>query len=185
MTHEEDMIQALQQGTSDALCAIIKEYGGYTYKIVSAILGPSAGPQAVEEAVSDIFVSLWRARFRLDKARPLRPYLAAMARNAAKKALRGTGREEPWESPPESEQTAPSPQALAEEADRALALRQALDSLKTEDKLLFLRFYYMEQSIPQIASATGVNPSTLKSRLARGRETLRRILTERGFDDEL
>ena len=54
------------------------------------------------------------------------------------------------------------------------------DAMAPEDRALFLRVYYLDQTVEEIAAVTGRNPSTLKSRLRRGREKLKRDLTEKG-----
>jgi len=56
-------------------------------------------------------------------------------------------------------------------------------SMTQPDKEIFLRFYYYCQSISVIAEKMGMNQSTVKTRLKRGREKLRQHLT--GFKTEI
>ena len=56
-------------------------------------------------------------------------------------------------------------------------MREAVLSLPQPDREIFLRFYYDCQSIPVIAEKLRMNPSTVKTRLRRGRERLRQQLT--------
>ena len=62
--------------------------------------------------------------------------------------------------------------------------REAVDTLDTLTREIFLRYYYRWEKTAQIAQALGLNLSTVKTRLARGREKLRNILQERGVTHE-
>ena len=106
--------------------------------------------------------------------------MAAIARNAARQRLR---QYHPVEALPDDlclADTAPLPEQQAEASERTAILRQAIDTLPPEDRELFIRFYYLEQTTAEIAAVTGQNPSTLRCRLRRGREKLRQRLLERG-----
>lgn len=45
-----------------------------------------------------------------------------------------------------------------------------------------MMYYYRYKKIEEIAEALEMNPQTVKTRLRRGRETLKRILLEEGYD---
>lgn len=66
------------------------------------------------------------------------------------------------------------------ERERAEAVRAALDTLCAEDREIFYRFYDLCQTSNEIAAAMGMNPATVRTRLSRGRETLRRALCSEG-----
>lgn len=53
-----------------------------------------------------------------------------------------------------------------------------LDALTPEDRAIFIRYYECGQRIED--GAMQMNPSTVKSRLKRGRELLKTELTKRG-----
>ena len=55
----------------------------------------------------------------------------------------------------------------------ALPLRRALAGLSEEDRELFLRRYYYNQTAEQIAQEKHMNANTVRSRLARGRQALK------------
>ena len=64
--------------------------------------------------------------------------------------------------------------------EQAGELRAAIRRLDPADQELFFQFYFLDQTVGEIAAVTGQNPATLRSRLKRGREKLKKILTERG-----
>ena len=56
---------------------------------------------------------------------------------------------------------------------RKQLLRRALAGLSEEDRELFLRRYYYNQTAEQIAQEKHMNANTVRSRLARGRQALK------------
>ena len=82
------LIRALRRGQRGALDRVIAGYSGYAASVARSVLGSAASREDLEEIVSDVFVALWRTADRLDETRPLKSYLAAIARNAAIDRLR-------------------------------------------------------------------------------------------------
>ena len=137
-----------------------------------------------EEIASDVFVSLWRGAKSISRGQ-LRPWLGAVARNQTADAMRRKRVYVPLE-----DDTLISLEPLWErmyESQRCEAIRSALLALSDEDREIFYRFYDLAQTAAQIAEAMQMNASTVRSRLMRGRETLRKELTEGGLlcEDEL
>ena len=67
------------------------------------------------------------------------------------------------------------------EKERCEALAQALAALPEEDREIFYRFYDLSQTTALIADELHMNASTVRSRLLRGREALRKTLTKGGL----
>lgn len=175
---KDNLSARLRLGDPRALEEVMDLYTSYAAKIIAAFLNRTLPAEDMEEVLSDVFVSLWNSRGRLDG--DVKPYLAAIARNAARQRLRQF---HPAEALPEDmclADTAPLPEQQAEASEQTTILRQAIDTLPPEDRELFIRFYYLEQTTAEIAAVTGQNPSTLRGRLRRGREKLRQRLLERG-----
>ena len=74
-------------------------------------------------------------------------------------------------------------ESLAEE-ERNVRLREALNALSPEDREIFCRTYDLCQSSAQIAEAMGIPASTVRTRLRRGRDTIRKRLQTGGWNDE-
>lgn len=70
----------------------------------------------------------------------------------------------------------PSLEDEAQRKELAAAVRRAVDSLKPKDRDIFLRYYFYLQSAETIAEELGMAPVSVRSRLSRGRETLRKKL---------
>lgn len=177
---DDPLTQRLRRGDPAALEEAMDRYSAYAAKIIAAFLRDTLPREDMEEALSDVFVALWNSRERLE-GEDLRPYLAAIARNAARQRLRSFRPTEPLPETDLGADGAPGPEDLTEQAETAGELREAISALPPEDRELFLRFYYLEQTTAEIAAVTGENPATLRSRLRRGRMKLKAFCTERGM----
>ena len=67
------------------------------------------------------------------------------------------------------------------EQERCAAITQAMRALPDEDREIFYRFYDLSQTAAQIAEDLHLNASTVRSRLMRGRRTLREALEKGGL----
>ena len=177
--NETILIRALRRGQRGALDKAVAQYSGYAAAIARSVLGPAATREDLEESVSDVFVALWRSADRLDETRPLKGYLAAIARNAAIDRLR---RLRPTEPLPADDllhaDEAEGPEAQALRREQAETLRRLLLEMAADDREIFVRFYYYRQTVREIAQIMDRNESTVKARLARGRARLRDKLTK-------
>lgn len=68
-----------------------------------------------------------------------------------------------WET--EGADPAPGPEAALSDEERAVRLRSALDMLPLEQREAFLLHEEAEMGLAEIATVTGANPETVKSRL--------------------
>ena len=60
-------------------------------------------------------------------------------------------------------------------------LRKALEDIGEPDKEIIIRHYYYYQSSTVISEKMQMNSETVKSRIKRAKEKLKKILVERGF----
>ena len=170
----------LKNDPAKGLEAAMDRYGLPVRTICAAILG-AEHPQEVEEAAADSFVALWRGLERYDPEQPLSPWLYGIARRTALNRRRALGRAAPFL---ELEEELPGAEAdltdQAAERENARLLRQAVEELPPPDREIFIRRYYLYETTSAIAETVGLTPKAVERKLARGRERLRRKLTERG-----
>ena len=62
------------------------------------------------------------------------------------------------------------------QAALARRVRRAVDEMPSRDREIFLRYYYYLQTAETISSELGIPAATVRSRLARGREQLKKTL---------
>lgn len=139
------------------------------YRFAFRMTGSGA---AAEDLVQDCFLTLWKDSDRFDPDRgPLRSFLLGVTRNLALKRLR---KERPHESIDNFDAAVP-PVDLAD-LDRPQAVAAAVKALPALQREALILAEYEELSLEEIARVTGVETGTIKSRLHRARENLRRTL---------
>ncbi|HVE84009.1 MAG TPA: sigma-70 family RNA polymerase sigma factor [Myxococcales bacterium] len=157
------------QGDRGAFEVLFQRYSqpihGYLLRMV--------GSQAQAEDLTQItFLSVLRARDRFRPGALFRPWLYAIATNAARDLHRRRRPEEPLEQA-ESEAT-----DSLEQVDpfRRKAVRQALAQLPESQRVPILLHRYEGLSFSEIAQAVGATETAVKVRAHRGYEKLRELL---------
>lgn len=171
---ENEALRRLKQSDEDALAWFIERYAPYAAAIIGRIMLPALAPSDAEEALADVFVRLWRNAGRVPPD-GVRAYIAAIARNRALDALRAKRDALPLEDAV-IELDAPTPEQALTESEARERTRAAVEGMPEPDREIFLRRYYYCQSVAEIALALDMNTNTVKTRLSRGRERLRREL---------
>lgn len=132
----------------------------------------TGSPEAAADIAQDVFVTLLRHPVRFDPSRgSMRSFLLAIARNLARKRWREESR---WDSlDNDGPMTAPVDVGRGEIADIVGRAVRALPPLQREALILA---EYEEMPLRDIALAVDADVGTVKSRLHRARENLRRVL---------
>ena len=176
---KDELSARLRLGDPAALEEVMDRYTAYAAKIIAVYLNRTLPKEDMEEVLSDVFVNLWNSRSQLKGE--VKPYLAAIARNAACQKLRQFRPAEALPEDFELADEAPQPQTQIETDEQARALRGAIDRMDEDIRELFLRFYYLGQTVEEIAAVTGKNASTLRGQLRRGRQKLKQDLLKGGI----
>ena len=177
---EEELLKRLRRGDPAGLEELMNEYTSYVCAVAARIL--PGRPEEWEELAAETFLEAWNRRKTLQSGN-LKGWLGAVVRNRAFNRLRARRETLPLEedvlllSPD-------SPQATLEQRELEQVLRRALDSLEESDRELFVRHYYYGQTVARAAEEMGLNLSTAKTRLRRGRERLKEFLQEVGYEFE-
>lgn len=176
---DDRLIAAMQNGDESALAAVIDKYTAYVGTIVWNIVSGCMSEADAKEIVSDIFYVLWKNRASIRSGK-MKAYLSTIARNRALDALRRRKKEIALEDDFVGVNL-PNPEDDVVKAEVYLALRNTLDALPEPERTIFIRHYYYYQPTKVIAHQLGMNVKTVQTKLCRGRETLRRTLTEGGY----
>lgn len=179
---EEQALWQMKQGSQDALAWFIQRYGAYVSTIIHNIIGQRMSNADVEEFASDVFLALWNNAGKI-LPNAARSWLATVARNTARSRLRRAS-----DTLPLDEEAVivddRTPEATLERREQAVRVRMALLSLNPVDREVFLRFYYYYQKTADIAADMGLNESTVRTKLNRGRAKLRDFLLREDNHDE-
>ena len=181
--NEAKALALLKKGNEEALEWFIDKYSAYVGTVVSNILQGSMSHEDVEEVTSDVFMTLWQSAENLYPLN-LKGYLSRVARSLSMQKLREKASELPLDDDILILDDDSEFDRLARE-DQDEMVRKAVYAMPQPDKEIFLRFYYYCQSVSLIADQMQMNPSTVKTKLKRGRERLRVILSKKMKGDDL
>jgi RNA polymerase sigma-70 factor (ECF subfamily) len=149
--------------------AAFDEHKDAVYRFVWRMTHSAA---AAEDIAQDVFLILLRQPGRFDDTRgKMRSFLLSVARNLVLKRWRVEHR---WEALEEEEYLAPPLDPAGGEVSRLVG--EAVQSLAPLQREALILAEYEEFSLEEIAGRVGVDVGTVKSRLHRARENLRRML---------
>ncbi len=180
---DASLIERVAGGDREALRSL---YERYRRRIFSYCLKFVRDPRKAEELLNDVMFEVWRgaASFRGHSAPST--WILGIARHKALSEARR--REEQVVSEPEEVLTmldpAEGPDAMAERADTARALRAALEKLTMEHREILELTYYQGLSCQEIAELLRCPVGTVKTRMFYARQRLKAILAEAGIAGE-
>ena len=173
-----DLLRQLQKRNARALETAVARYGAYVLAVIRNRSRGVLTPEDHEELASDVFLALWNGAETITHGQ-LRPWLGAVARNRTAEAMRKKDVYLPLED--DALITLDRLWEQMMEKERCAAVAQAMRALPDEDREIFYRFYDLSQTAAQIAEDLHLNASTVRSRLMRGRRTLRGALEKGGL----
>lgn len=172
--NDRKALRELRAGSQEALIWIMNKYGGYVSTIVWNIIGHSMSICDCEEVVSDVFLALWNSSSAI-RTNSIKSYLAGIARNKAKMKLREAGHTLVLDCNI-IEFKISNPEDAYEKKELNLLVKKAIDRLKQPDREILLRYFYYYQTMDTISSEMGINLSTVKTKIRRGKDSIRSFL---------
>jgi RNA polymerase sigma-70 factor, ECF subfamily len=135
----------------------------------------------LKDLTHDVFVKAMHTFSSYDHARPLRPWLFAIAMRVAGNHRRlARHRAEVAGASLEVRDRLPDPERSLEDTENRKLLLDALDDLSWERRALVVMFYLNDHTIDEIAEVFPAPKFTLYSRLRLAREDLRQAVVRRG-----
>ena len=178
--NDEALIRRLAVGSRTALNQAVDRFTPYVSAVAWRVLAPSSATREdLEEVVADVFLALWNHAGEIDPARA-RTWLGTVAKNRAVDRLRTLSPAFPLCETDADRAPGPEEETLLRE--RAARLLAAVEALEEPDRTLFLRYYYENEKLKDVARDLGMNQATARTRLHRGRRFLREQLTKGGDD---
>lgn len=173
---DEKLIKQLKKKKYSALNEIIKIYTNYISVVIYNTSKGSLSKEDIEEILSDVFVSLWTYSEKLDeKNGNLKALLSTIARNKTKNRLSNIKYFEPLD---EMMIANDDIEQQIEKREQDEFIYQKIMELGLPDSEVFIRYYYNGEKTRVIADSMGINHSTVKTKLKRGREKLKQICKE-------
>lgn len=193
--HNDDtdsrLVRSIVQGDKESFTAIVERYTPLFYSLLKR-MGPDASPENIEDDLQEIFLRIYRAlptfhegssffswaytiamnwihsqrrKYRVARRHPTVVYDDALA------ILQGS-----------RTNRTPEEIILAQEAERMLT--QALQTLKSEQREVFILRMMQGLSVTETARILGIPEGTVKTHLYRSRHGLRTWLERHQWDND-
>ena len=134
--------------------------------------------QDAEDVSQEVFVRVFRSMSRWDESRPLKPWILAIAINRCKS---WAGKRSRQPELIEYLHDTPDPRPERDDAELTRAVREGVDALREDYRLVFVLYHEQGQSYEDVATALGRPVGTIKTWLHRARLELLDQLRTRGF----
>ncbi len=180
---EQELIAAARRGSESAFEELVRLYEKRVYHLA---LRMSGGQEDALEIAQEAFLSAWRGLKFFRGESSFSTWIYRLTTNAAIDYLRREKRqgqgislddEETFVEPPDQR---PGPQGQAERAELRRLLQEGLLTLSAEHRQVLLLRELEGMSYEEIAQALDLDLGTVKSRIARAREKLRKYFTSSG-----
>ena len=179
------LVLLAKDGNLDAFNSVVERYQGAVYSLCYRLLGQR---EAAEDAAQEAFLSAYRALPRFAGGN-LRSWLLRIAANESKDELRRRRRRQPALSLDDGGEDGGESIDMPDHSAGAelLLLRHEMGE-KLEELMLLIPFEQRQAILlvdlydfqyDEVAALTATSVGTIKSRIHRGRERLRRLLADR------
>ena len=182
---EELLLEKARHGDQEAFGELVRLY---EKKVYALTLRMCKNPADAEEAAQEAFLAAWQGLKFFRGESSFSTWLYRLASNACVDLLRKEGRHQAAAGPSlndeevllEIQDEAPSPHALAEQAELKEQIEAGLASLPEEYREVLILREIHQQSYDEISEILSLDLGTVKSRINRGRKRLRKFLLESG-----
>ena len=178
---DQELVSQLQEGSLEALGLLYDRHQQMVYRTALAITGDR---EAANDLLQDVFLRLYRFADRIDRQRPLEPWLYRITANLSYTWVKRSHR---WLQPLEdlaewlASPVKNSPYEQMEKKDEWEQVQQAVSTLPLAQRVVVVLYYLNDLSLQEVADILDVPLGTVKSRLHYGRRALKQSL---GFTDE-
>lgn len=179
------IIDLYWERSESAIAETDRKYGKFCFGLAMNVLN---NQEDAQECVSDTYLATWNA---LPPNRPvhLMAFLGKLTRRIAISRWRGNTRVKRGggqirlclEELRECASTQPSPEEKVLGQEVCDALKRFLEALPEEERIVFVRRYFLLTPVAQIGESLGFTEAKVTSMLHRTRKKLRTQLTKEGY----
>lgn len=171
---ESTLIRQASNGDAAAWEALMRLHQDSVFRLAYLLLGDS---DDAEDTAQESFLRAWKHFRRFDPTRPLRPWLLSITANLARNRRRSAGRylaalTRAFREEPASVRV----EEKSMETLEANELWHAVQNLNLADQQIIYLRYFLDLSVNETADVLQVAEGTVKSRLSRALEKLRKII---------
>ena len=174
---DDELVERARNGDVDAFAGLVTRHQPLALRVAYALVGDEA-----PDVVQDAMVKAYRNLHRFRPGGPFRAWLMRIVTNEASNRRRSAGRRAQLalrvHRETSSGGTALSPEDLAVAHERQQMLASAVGRLPAMDRRVIALRWFAELSEAEMATALDCAPGTVKSRVSRALERLRREIGE-------
>jgi len=183
--HERGLLERCRSGDPQAFARLVALHEGMVFNLAARLLGD---PEEAKDASQDVFLQVFRTLSRFEGRSSLRTWIFRIVVNQCRNRQRWWRRRRKDRSCPIEDLTpaqearlpagsqGESPYERARRGEEARQVQAALLRLSFDHRVILLLREVEGLSCEQVAGALRVPEGTVKSRLARARDALRREL---------
>jgi RNA polymerase sigma factor (sigma-70 family) len=169
---DAQLVGRCRAGDAAAWHELVERFSRYVYAI--AVRAYRLPEHDAEDVFQEVFARTYERLGSLRDDEAIRPWLAQLTRNTCVDRLRRGAREQPEEEP-----AAEGADAMLEQLDEALAVREALAGLSGDCRDILDAFFCRDESYRVIGERLELPPGTIASRISRCLGKLREQLVGR------
>ena len=152
---------------------IINDYSSYIETVINN-MNRSIKDEDKEEIASEVFFILWKNKIKLDINKSLSSYIAGIARNVVKEYLRKIRVNYDISDYENDLYSYDKIEALDDNIEKIKKIEAKLENMKEIDRTVFIEFYYTSKSIKDIAKELKISEFSVKQRLYRIRNKIKK-----------
>ena len=184
---DSELVKAFQAGDKAAFDTLVLRHKDKLYNLCYWFLGDA---QEANDSAQEVFIKVFRSlrKFRFESA--FSTWLYRIAANTCKNRLKSSefrqkakrvrfdnpGKIEDGQYAEEIQDKTSSPMIELEKKERMMLIHKAIASLPTDQSTVVVLRDIEGLSYEEVANITGINSGTVKSRLSRARQQLRKKL---------
>ena len=184
LSDEDLAAQYRHTGDRGAVEVLIRRYAPRLRRLVIALVGPDEG--TVLDAEQEVLITMVRKLPQFRSESRFSTFFYRLARNRVLDLLRSARRYQSrvtsLAEPDRSSGRMKSPEESLLDVERIATVRQAMQRLKPEDRLMLYLKDGEGQGIEELAALTGLAAGTVKSRLSRSRRRVAEALEDLGYE---
>jgi RNA polymerase sigma-70 factor (ECF subfamily) len=175
--NETEQVTRAKEGDEVAWAGLVRQHQEAVFRLAYLLLHDA---DDAEDVAQETFIRAYRALDRFDSARPLRPWLLEITRNQSYNWGRAFRRRlaalQRWGQVAPNLDVDPDEQVIGQW--KANMLWQAVRRLNGADQEVVYLRCFLELSVEETAQALNIAPGTVKSRLWRALDRLRRVVEQ-------
>ncbi len=158
--------------------ALMNDYTNYILTIIRKF-SFNLSEEDIEEIMLDVFLTIWNNQEKLIRDCNMSPYIAGITKNLIRKKYRKLKVVENIQDYDEKLVSLENIELIFSQNEKNRAVLEEVNKMKSDDKEIFIAYYYDEKRVKEISIMLNISESKVKSRLFRIRKKLKKVLKER------